>query len=137
MNHRRTDPDRRRDRGAAMVEFALIAPILVVLLVGIIEFGRAYNAQISIQGAAREGARALALRNSAADVEGAVRRSSGAADVVAIQQTACPVGSTQTSTSFAAVTVKATFSFNIPFVDLLIEDGDMELDATAQMRCGL
>ncbi len=46
-----------------MVEFAIILPLLLMLLMGIIEFGRAYNTQISIQAAAREGARELALRH--------------------------------------------------------------------------
>ena len=54
---------RRDDRGAAMVEFAIVLPVLLLILMGIIEFGRAYNAQVSIQAAAREGARELALRH--------------------------------------------------------------------------
>ncbi len=64
---------RRDDRGAAMVEFAIVLPVLLLILMGIIEFGRAYNAQVSIQAAAREGARELALRHSSADVESATR----------------------------------------------------------------
>ena len=55
---------RRDDRGAAMVEFAMILPLLLMLVVGIIEFGQAYNIQVSIQAAAHEGARELALRKS-------------------------------------------------------------------------
>ncbi|HKU29947.1 MAG TPA: TadE/TadG family type IV pilus assembly protein, partial [Arthrobacter sp.] len=41
------------ERGAAAVEFALVAPILVLLVLGIMEFGRAYNAQVSLTNAAR------------------------------------------------------------------------------------
>jgi len=47
----------RSDRGAAAVEFALVAPILILLVVGIAEFGRAYNVQNSLSAAAREGVR--------------------------------------------------------------------------------
>ena len=64
------------DRGAIIVEFALIVPILLVLLVGIINFGVAYNTQIAVQAASREGARALALGNCA---QGAVDASGGVA----------------------------------------------------------
>ncbi len=46
-----------RQRGAAAVEFALIVPILLSLLLGVIDFGVAYGETISLQGAAREGAR--------------------------------------------------------------------------------
>jgi len=52
------------DRGAAAVEFALLLPLLLLIVFGIIDFGRAINAQITITQAAREGARALALGDS-------------------------------------------------------------------------
>lgn len=48
-------------RGAAALEFALVVPILVLLAVGTIEFGRAYSVQERLSAAAREGARAMAL----------------------------------------------------------------------------
>lgn len=50
-----------RDRGAAAVEFALILPILIALLFGIVEFGLAFNTHISLTQAAREGVRVAAL----------------------------------------------------------------------------
>ncbi|WP_461187360.1 TadE/TadG family type IV pilus assembly protein [Arthrobacter sp. Z4-13] len=49
------------ERGAAAVEFALLVPILIMLVFGIMEFGRAYNVQMSLTNAAREGARSLAI----------------------------------------------------------------------------
>lgn len=55
----------KSERGAAAVEFALLAPILILLLLGIMEFGRAYNVQITLSNAAREGVRVMAINNSA------------------------------------------------------------------------
>lgn len=55
---------RASERGAAAVEFAILAPVLVMLLLGIMEFGRAYNAQASLSAAAREGVRVMAVSNS-------------------------------------------------------------------------
>lgn len=52
------------ERGAVAVEFALLAPILIMLLLGIMEFGRAYNVQMSLTAAAREGARSMAITKS-------------------------------------------------------------------------
>jgi hypothetical protein len=46
-----------QQRGAAAVEFALIVPLLVSMLLGVIDFGIAFGQNISLQGAAREGAR--------------------------------------------------------------------------------
>ena len=50
-----------RDRGAAAVEFALLFPVLLLIVFGIIDFGRALNAQITLTQAAREGARLAAV----------------------------------------------------------------------------
>ena len=55
----------RSERGAAAVEFALVLPLLVLLIAGIAEFGRLYYLQTTISGAAREGVRAMALQNNA------------------------------------------------------------------------
>ncbi|WP_120519971.1 TadE/TadG family type IV pilus assembly protein [Arthrobacter celericrescens] len=57
---------RNSERGAVAVEFALLAPVLVLLLLGIMEFGRAYNAQVSLSNAAREGVRVMAISNDQA-----------------------------------------------------------------------
>ena len=51
----------KSERGAAAVEFALVVPILIVLVLGIAEFGRAFFIQSTISGAAREGVRRMAL----------------------------------------------------------------------------
>lgn len=53
------------EEGAAAVEFALVVPLLLVLLFGIIEFGTAYNAQILVTNAAREAARELSVEDAA------------------------------------------------------------------------
>jgi Flp pilus assembly protein TadG len=52
------------ERGAVAVEFALLAPVLVMLLLGIMEFGRAYNVQTILTNAAREGVRVMAIGNN-------------------------------------------------------------------------
>ncbi len=52
---------RSADRGAAAVEFALLLPLLLLIVLGIIDFGRMLNAQQTLTQAAREGARLVAL----------------------------------------------------------------------------
>ena len=54
-------PRRRSERGAAAVEFAILLPLLILLLFGIIEFSIAYNHEQGLHAAAREGARVAAL----------------------------------------------------------------------------
>ena len=51
----------RRDDGAALVEFSLVLVLLVLITFGIIGFGRAYNAQVTLTHATREGVRVLVI----------------------------------------------------------------------------
>jgi Flp pilus assembly protein TadG len=61
-------PARPRDRGQAMVEFAAVLLPLLVLIVGIVQFGLILGANVSLTNAAREGAReATIFRYNAAD----------------------------------------------------------------------
>jgi Flp pilus assembly protein TadG len=55
-----------REEGVAAVEFALILPVLALLLFGVLEFGRVWSQYQLYQGAAREGARCAAVQ---ADVD--------------------------------------------------------------------
>ena len=52
-----------KERGAAIVEFALVVPVLVLLLFGIVEFGIAFNDYISVRNGSREGARAAVVND--------------------------------------------------------------------------
>jgi len=63
----RSTDSRRDGRGQALVELALILPILLMLLLGIFEFGRAWNTKQVITDAAREGARLAVVQNSDID----------------------------------------------------------------------
>jgi Flp pilus assembly protein TadG len=48
-------------RGQSLVEFALVLPMLLVLLLGIADFGRVFNAGITLEAATRDAAEAGAL----------------------------------------------------------------------------
>ena len=73
-----TRTDNRRERGANLVEFALVLPLLVLMLAGIADLGQAFSAYIRVTNAAREAAR-IGVRNSAAteDMEIAAARELG------------------------------------------------------------
>jgi len=108
MNRRRF---LKRDGGAAAVEFALLLPLLLLLVFGIIDFGRALNAQITITQAAREGARLEALNqpNVISRTQAAAIGLSGVGVTIV---SACTPG--VGSTANADVRVTYTFSFVTP-----------------------
>ena len=115
------------ERGAAMVEFALLLPLLIMLVFGIITFGRAYFAKVELASAVREGARAEALDKD--PVSATVTAGQG------LPVTDVQVLSTCTPGVDGQAKVKATytFDFDIP----LVTSGTKALSAIGPMRCGV
>jgi Flp pilus assembly protein TadG len=95
------------------VEFALCLPILLLLVFGIIDFGRALNAQITLTQAAREGVRLAALGYTSAAVQ--ARAQTAAPELSGISVTiaaSCPPGAGPTAD--AEVNVSYSFTFVTP-----------------------
>jgi len=61
----RTPRNRCRERGTALIEFALVLPLLLVLTVAAVDFGRAFFAKNMLEQSAREGVRLLAVSSQA------------------------------------------------------------------------
>jgi Flp pilus assembly protein TadG len=124
----------RRDRGTAAVEFALVMPILLILVLGIAEFGRAYNIQTTLSGAARVGVRVMALENSASAARTSTRNAAdpvvNLSDAQIFVSPSCPAPGTSSSTT-ATVTVNYTMTFITDFF------GTVPLNLTGKgvMRC--
>jgi hypothetical protein len=58
---------RRTDEGQSLVEFAILLPILLGVVIGIFEFGRAWNVDQVLTNAGREGARLAVIPTSSED----------------------------------------------------------------------
>lgn len=69
---RTATPRRDRSRGQALVEFALILPIFVLLLTGMLDFGAGLYSRMTVINAAREGARAAVTAADPASVNATV-----------------------------------------------------------------
>ena len=117
-----------RDSGAALVEFAIIAPLLLLLVFGIIEFGRAYNAQNTLTHAAREGAREFAITQDAIAGETAAKDAATSLDSSKITATlsACVPGDP------ASVTLEYPFELRIAFFPVT----NFTMQSEGVMRCG-
>ncbi|MGA4508934.1 TadE/TadG family type IV pilus assembly protein [Propionibacteriaceae bacterium G1746] len=126
-NHHRHRGERQR--GAAAVEFALILPILIALLLGITEYGYRLYLTGSAAGAAREGARAMAI-STAADKGsvGKVKAEQAFADTTGKAGTATP------STSTDGTSCIVTLSYGYPGLTGFF--GSMSVSGTGEMRCG-
>jgi Flp pilus assembly protein TadG len=124
------------ERGAVAVEFAILLPVLVMLLMGIIEFGRAYNAQISLTHAARESVRVMAISNNPASAK-TTAVNAAVSLRPALRTTDVAVVTTNTaSSSLCAAGAKATVTITYSLSTMTGIAGPFSLTAKGVMQCG-
>lgn len=124
---------RGRDRGAAAVEFALVLPLLVLLVFGIAEFGRAYHIQTTLSGAARDGVRVMALQNNQVAARASAKSAAPSLHLtdaqIAVGPATCVVaGLTPASTATVTIT------YPLKFVTKLF-GASVTLTGKGSMRC--
>lgn len=124
--------DRRR-RGAAVVEFAVILPLLLTVLFGIIEYGWVFMIRQTLQTAAREGCRVAVLATSVDPYTDVINR---VADVMA------PTGLTSYQLQMTHATAGdpvETVSLTVPYADVSLmgaffNHGSGDLAGSCAMR---
>ena len=125
---------RRRHRGVAAVEFAIVAPIFFMVVIGIIEVGRAMMVQQVLINASRVGARrAVMLSSTQQAVTDAARDYASGVGVSGVSVTCSP--DPGTATSGTAITVGVSISAaNVSWVPAPWFMGGKVLTASSVMR---
>lgn len=125
---------RRSDDGAAAVEFALVTPLLLLIILAIADLGWVFNQQLTLTAAAREGARIMAVHH---DDPGAAGRAE--ARIAELVNTGHSVSFTSTC-SPAILDDVATVTVSSPLDDLTgwlsSIAGGTNLQGIGSMRCG-
>jgi Flp pilus assembly protein TadG len=128
------------ERGAAAVEFALVVPILLLLVFGIVDFGMMLNRDTMVNNASRDGVRAASLGATSTEVKSIVATNLGVPLNEVSTTVTCtkPDGSACTtydaqsvSGGIAVVTVTFEHSFITPITSMF---GDVTLSKTSKMR---
>jgi len=129
--------EHRRDRGASAVEFALVAPLLIALLLGIVAFGHAFHVQSVLSNAARDAVRIVSLSNASNEPDPHT-----VAREAAISSAQPSVGLTQEHIDISeacgpadgATSDSATVTITYP-LELLGGIGNITLTGKGTMRC--
>ena len=142
----RTHTRRRGERGAALLEAAITIPIILLVSVGIFEFGRAYQTQQVLTNAAREGARLAVLEGPTdADIRTRVNGYLSSGGLTTLSDSniqvnrAVPFNGSATITA-SQITITYPFQFMVlnPVVRLVTPTSktgqDISMTATALMR---
>jgi len=116
-----------------MTEFALVLPLLALLLFGVIQFGIVFHQYVTITDAVRAGARQGAVgrhvSSPAATVEDRVRDS--AAD---LDQSKLNVTVSSPWTQGSDVTVTATYPYNISLLGVVVKSGNLTSTTTERVE---
>ena len=126
-----------REHGQSLVELALIAPVFIILMLGVIDYGRVYFAYVSVTNGARNGAHyASASATAAADQTGiedaALAETSELLDISATNPTVTvATGSDSQGRLYADVTMQYTFSTVFPWPGL---PSSFDIERTVRAR---
>jgi Flp pilus assembly protein TadG len=127
----------RNDSGQAMVEFALVAPILFLILFAIIQFGITFMNSVALTDAVRIGARKAAVSrataNPAAATQAAVLGAANDLDKSTLSgriTVDTPAGWTQGG----SVTVTATYPYSINILGIVVASGDLHSATTERLE---
>jgi Flp pilus assembly protein TadG len=137
-NLRRLLSQRGRDsqsrRGVATVEFAIVAPLFFLLVLGSIELGRALMVQQVLTNASRVGARdAVTLAGTSSSAVTAASSFANGASVGGVQVAVSPDPSSASAGEMISVTVTVPYG-NVTWVPAPWFMGDKVLTATSVMR---
>ena len=123
---------RQGERGQSLVEFALVLPVVILVLFGILDLGRVMDAYILVTHGAREGARQASLGETEATVVTKVRAAVPTLTPLTVTCPSCyPSGS-----SGDPVTVTVTYSIQImtPIISAFFPQNPVPLSVTVTMR---
>ncbi|MEO2073799.1 MAG: TadE family protein [Bacillus sp. (in: firmicutes)] len=119
----------KSEKGQSLVEFALVLPLLVLLLFGIIDFARVFHVYLTMDHAGREAARSASIGNDVSEI-----KSTAVNDAASIGLTADKVVISGTRNSGTDVTITITYPINFltPIIGEIV--GSITLKDTTTMR---
>jgi len=134
MRARRIRDTWKNKKGQSLVEFALVVPMLLLLVIGIAEFGRAWMTQNILTGAAREAVRLLAVPDPPGGPTAAGIRATAVLASAGI--TADNLVVTDASAAFGEVSVTVGYNFPVTIAGFIpgLNNATIPLSSTTTMR---
>jgi Flp pilus assembly protein TadG len=123
----------RDQQGQTLVEFALVLPLIAVLLFGVIQFGITFNNYVTLTDAVRAGARKAAVSRQTGDPVGNA--------TAAVYSSASDLKSANLKVSVSSdwqpgdpVTVTATYPYTINLLGVVVKSGNLSSKTTERVE---
>jgi len=125
----------RESRGQALVEFALVLPMLATMLLAIVQFGIVFNHYIDLTDAVRAGARKAAVSSNAADPVGTTKTAViNSAGDIKLKTSDITVTTPSGWNQGADVTVQAAYPYSISILGIVVASGTMHSTTTERVE---
>ena len=112
----------KNKKGQAMVEFVLILPVFLLLLLGMVDLSRVISANFVIDNAARSAARIGVVSNSDADIIAAIENGTESLNEAVITYTITPTEGTRGPGDELTVEINYTVDILTPIVSNVLGD---------------
>ncbi|NUQ38792.1 MAG: pilus assembly protein [Caldilineales bacterium] len=117
------------ERATSMVEFALVLPMLILLLSSVLDLSRAMYTHTALQAAAQEGARyGIIAPNDANGIQSTAQQA-----LIGLDPARTSFAVTRPSSDQVAVEIRYDFPLATPLIALLFDGNGLELRGTARM----
>lgn len=140
MQSLRSGGRRSSEDGAAALEFAVVLPILVLLVLGIVDFSRGFQAHIALTQAVREAVRPLALsltEDGVGPLDLAQQRFDATVDTSSTHAASLTIDADcEGNATNAVVEGTATVNFVTPLGNFIGGATSFAVESRAEMRCG-
>ncbi|MGE5473738.1 MAG: TadE family protein [Ignavibacteriales bacterium] len=120
-------------KGQTLVEMALILPIFLMLIMGMIEFGRIFNAYLIVTNASREGARIAVVGGTDTDINNRIITSTNTLKQEVLSITISPEETSRTRGTQVTVTVHYDLEMICPIISGIIPN-PFPIDSITVMR---
>ncbi|MDB5056103.1 MAG: TadE family protein [Bacilli bacterium] len=124
----------RKEEGQSLTEFALLVPLLLLLICGILDFGRVMYAYLHLNLAAQETVRLAGLGKGDSVITTFAKNYEQLGDANLLQVTISPSQASRKSGDYVKVTLSYTLSYLTPVISNILPQPVITVDSTIRVE---
>lgn len=124
----------RKEEGQSLTEFALLLPLLLLLICGILDFGRVMYAYLHLSLASQETVRLAGLGKGDSEITTFAKNYEQLGNANLLQVTISPLQTSRKSGDYVKVTLSYTLSYLTPLVSNILPKPIITVDSTIRVE---
>jgi Flp pilus assembly protein TadG len=124
----------RKEEGQSLTEFALLVPLLLLLICGILDFGRVMYAYLHLNMAAQETVRLAGLGKGDSEITTFAKNYEQLGNANLLQVTISPLKASRKSGDYVKVTLSYTLSYLTPMISNILPKPIITVDSTIRVE---